>query len=81
MKKPKRLTLNKETLRDLTTQNAGRVKGGTATYNAWCTYDGCGPTYYYGCATNYNCATVGCTAYNCPSAGCHGKTYNKKCMR
>ncbi len=33
-KQIKKLTLNRETLRDLTTRNAGQVKGGTG---LWCT--------------------------------------------
>ena len=38
-KKVKKLTLNKETLRDLTAQNAGAVKGGgTQTMYMWCTW-------------------------------------------
>jgi hypothetical protein len=36
MKKVKKLTLNKETLRDLTAQNAGEVKGGRKTMNRKC---------------------------------------------
>ncbi len=36
-KQPKKLTLNKETLRDLTAHNAGAVKGGgNKTYNKRC---------------------------------------------
>ncbi len=32
-KQPKKLTLNKETLRDLTAKNAGEVKGGDKSKN------------------------------------------------
>ncbi len=78
-KQPKKLTLNKETLRDLTAQNAGEVKGGVTippgACSGWCSYN-CATV---GCATR-NCVTVGCT-YNCATAGCQGKTYNKKCLR
>ena len=37
--KVKKLVLRKETLRDLTAQNAGEVKGGgTQTMHMWCTW-------------------------------------------
>ncbi len=49
MKKQKKLILNKETLRDLTVQNAGEVKGGAQTYNKRCWSQArtcyCWPTY------------------------------------
>ena len=79
-KQLKKLTLNKETLRDLTTHNGGAVKGGTTVpYDAcsvWCSYN-CAPTYF----CSFNCATAGCATVNCATGGCHGKTYNKKCLR
>ncbi len=34
--KSKKLTLNKETLRDLTATNAGQIKGGAKTQNMGC---------------------------------------------
>ncbi len=59
-KQLKKLTLNKETLRDLTAQNAGEVKGGAKTRGNNCVTLGykataCGPgcpqpaTYAYPC--------------------------------
>ena len=74
MKKVKKLTLNKETLRDLTAQNAGEVKGGGKTMNKKCATRGrtcvggtCGG---YTCNTQYSCGCptgIGCTYYpgNC----------------
>ncbi len=65
----KKLTVNKETLRDLTARNAGEVKGGGVTRRGiTCNI----PTEDYRCPTNI---------YLCPTAGCHGKTFNKKCLR
>ncbi len=63
-KQRKKLTLNKETLRDLTAQNAREVKAGSASH--------CVPS----CICTYNCPTIGCTLATCK---CHGQTYNKKC--
>ncbi len=51
-KQPKKLTLNKETLRDLTTPKAGEVKGGgtevTCTCVFWTYYKHCMHTYLKG---------------------------------
>ncbi len=63
-KQRKKLTLNKETLRDLTAQNAGEVKGG-------CSKSAIVPT----CLCSVGCS-LGCTLATCK---CHGQTYNKKC--
>jgi hypothetical protein len=65
----KKLTLNKETLRDLMAQNPGEVKGGGRTNGKKCVKaTEAGVT----CPTNpscygYTCATCGilCTAYVC----------------
>ncbi len=62
----KKLTLNKETLRDLTTQNAGEVRGGTGTWT-------CNAT----CACHTAWCTISCKS--CALGKCHGQTYNKKC--
>ncbi len=68
--KVKKLVLRKETLRDLTAQNAGQVKGGV--------------TIPPGACSAWGCYTRGCTALlcsvGCATGGCHGKTYNKKCV-
>jgi hypothetical protein len=65
-KQPKKLTLNKETLRDLTAQNAGDVRGGAS----------------WSCAATCYCNTAWCTVSckSCVGANCHGNTYNKKCL-
>ena len=64
-KQPKKLSLNKETLRDLTAHNADEVNGGQVL-----------PTMM-GCGISRMCPSfLGCT-YTCHH--CHGKTYNKKC--
>ncbi len=55
MKKPKKLTLNKETLRDLTAHNAGEVKGGSAACSVrtcYCTYT-CKCHYTHGKPCHY----------------------------
>lgn len=56
-KQLRKLTLNKETLRDLTTQNAAGVKGGDKSKN-------CNHTLFY-CGTKHcrtaNCASLYCT--------------------
>ncbi len=64
----KKLTVNKETLRDLTTQNAGDVRGGDRTLT-------CGGT----CGCSWGCHTAGCTVTRGKLCHAHGKTYNKKC--
>ncbi len=72
-KQLKKLTLNKETLRDLTAHNADEVNGGQVPITAMgcvtriCTLAACS----LACTQN-----LGCT-YTCHH--CHGKTYNKKC--
>ena len=67
MKKIKKLTLQRETLRDLTTHSAGEVKGGAKTKR-------CQPHSYRGATMcGYTCPTGDCTGYtcyNCGSAGC-----------
>ncbi len=58
-KQGKKLTLNKETLRDLTTQNVGEVKGGTApSYRCTLTCKCHGKTYNNKCVSlnHYTCA-------------------------
>ncbi len=49
--KVKKLVLRKETLRDLTAQNAGAVKGGGVTFKGIT----CTPTWDYRCPTYYVC--------------------------
>ncbi len=65
-KQPNKLTLNKEMLRDLTAQNAGRVNGGRTTYDAG-----------YGCPTNL-CLTHGCTV-GCATGRYCVHTLKKNC--
>ena len=67
-KQPKKLTLNKETLRDLTPQNAGAVKGGTnaCTRTCYCTY------------TCKHCATEGNYCHYTKGHACH-YTKGKPC--
>jgi hypothetical protein len=56
MKKVKKLTLNRETLRDLTAQNAGGVKGGmgAGSRTCYCTYT-CHPCAPHGKTYNKKC--------------------------
>ncbi len=69
--KVKKLVLRRETLRDLTAQNAGGVKGGGSGKGAGCFTNG---SCFYSCAgCSQSCGAVSC--------GCHGHTYNKKCVR
>ncbi len=60
-KQPKKLTLNKETLRDLMAHDAGEVKGGRHTHGKRCQkpteYGPTCPGYTYGCPTT----AIGCT--------------------
>lgn len=54
-KQRKKLTLNKETLRDLTPQNTGEVKGGTSRVS---------------CAScSYCCPSIACTYATCKCHG------------
>jgi len=74
-KQPKKLTLNKETLRDLMAHNAGEVKGGRPTNGKKClkpTEGGatCNTQGGYTCNTQYSCGCptgIGCSYYpgNC----------------
>ncbi len=66
--KVKKLVLRKETLRDLTAQNAGQIKGNNKT-NLWATCP-------YACLTGLTCL---CPTVLAASCGCHGNTRNKKC--
>jgi hypothetical protein len=59
--KIKKLTLNKETLRDLTAHNAGEIKGGAR---------GAQRPNSYHCANTKKC-THGCPSYSyCPTLMC-----------
>ncbi len=79
-KQPKKLRLNKETLRDLMAQDAGHVKGGEktgrcATFRAKCSMGIRATACGYGCPTYYNCTaycTGFCTVYirTCTVAPC-----------
>ncbi len=70
--KVKKLVLRKETLRDLTAQTAGGVKGGGATrYGLGCTDPTCANQTCLRCPTFYVC-----TAGTCK--GC-GQTKGKHC--
>ncbi len=66
----KKLTLSKETLRDLTVQDADEVKGGQVSGYGICSRAcGTGGCYY----------TVDCHHSYYYTCKCQGKTYNKKC--
>ncbi len=60
MKKVKKLTLNKETLRDLMAHKAGHVKGGGFSQGKKCrTQFNCTGT------CGHTCEVIGCTAQAC----------------
>ncbi len=72
--KVKKLVLKKETLRDLTAQNAGGVKGGARTHGKKCATGGC-PTGGQTCA-GYTCPTgVICSGFTCYTCGWGCMTY------
>jgi hypothetical protein len=61
----KKLTLNKETLRDLMAKNAGEVKGAARTNGRKCQPSGGGPT-----RCGPTCPTEGCTTNCWYTTGC-----------
>ena len=60
--KIKKLTLNKETLRDLTADHAADVKGGGRATRT--------------CTSSLECTLGGCPTFMCPTVFCKGKTAN-----
>ncbi len=66
MKKTRKLILSRETLRDLTAQNGGEIRGGgkggvRPTKGKNCPTLGCYDTL--GCNATFMCTFGGCTAY------------------
>ncbi len=63
-KQPKKLTLKKETLRDLTAPNAGEVKGGRLTAGKKC--PPASYTCFFTCKGTEYCPTVNYHTICCP---------------